>query len=59
MFCKWCGKRIKNTAKSCPLCGREQESLFNGNGFWDLCNVKDEKRLSLFQRKMYRLKKIW
>ena len=45
MFCKWCGKRIKNTAKSCPLCGREQESLFNGNGFWDLCNVKDEKKV--------------
>lgn len=45
MFCKWCGKRIKNTTEPCQSCGREQEALINGNCFWDLCDVKDEKKV--------------
>ena len=38
MFCKWCGKKIVNNGKPCPSCGKAQDSLENGNGFWDLCS---------------------
>lgn len=37
MFCKWCGKKITNNGSPCPSCGRNQDALENGNGFWDLC----------------------
>lgn len=36
MFCKWCGKKIKTNSTACPFCGKEQDSMVNGNGFWDL-----------------------
>lgn len=39
MFCKWCGNKITNNGVPCPTCGREQDALENGNGFWDLCHV--------------------
>jgi len=42
MFCKWCGKKITNNGVPCPSCGRNQDALENGNGFWDLCNIKLE-----------------
>lgn len=42
MFCKWCGKKITNNGIPCPSCGRDQDALENGNGFWDLCNIKPE-----------------
>lgn len=38
MFCKWCGKKIKNIGSPCPSCGKNQDPLENGNGFWDLCS---------------------
>lgn len=38
MFCKWCGKKIANIGIPCPSCGKSQDSLENGNGFWDLCS---------------------
>lgn len=37
MFCKWCGKKITNNGRPCPSCGKNQDALENGNGFWDLC----------------------
>ena len=37
MFCKWCGKKIINAGSPCPSCGKMQDPLENGNGFWDLC----------------------
>lgn len=40
MFCKWCGKKITNNGIPCPSCGRNQDALESGNGFWDLCSVK-------------------
>lgn len=36
MFCKWCGYKIVNNGLACPTCGKEQDKLENGNGFWDL-----------------------
>lgn len=38
MFCKWCGKKITNIGTPCPSCGKTQDPLENGNGFWDLCS---------------------
>lgn len=38
MFCKWCGKKITNIGSPCPSCGKDQDPLENGNGFWDLCS---------------------
>ena len=38
MFCKWCGKKISNIGSPCPSCGKDQDPLENGNGFWDLCS---------------------
>lgn len=38
MFCKWCGKKIENIGSPCPSCGKNQDPLENGNGFWDLCS---------------------
>ena len=46
MFCKWCGKKITNNGTPCPSCGKNQDPLENGNGFWDLCNIKPEERPS-------------
>lgn len=43
MFCKWCGNKITNNGKPCPICNKEQDALENGNGFWDLC--EDENSL--------------
>lgn len=40
MFCKWCGNKITNNGMPCPTCGKEQDALENGNGFWDLCEVE-------------------
>ena len=40
MFCKWCGNKIANNGVPCPTCGKEQDALENGNGFWDLCEVE-------------------
>lgn len=40
MFCKWCGKRITDNSVPCPHCGREQDPLESGNGFWDLYKGK-------------------
>lgn len=40
MFCKWCGKKIKAGLVICPFCGKEQGTLTEGNGFWDLCDEK-------------------
>lgn len=40
MFCKWCGKKLTNNGTPCPSCGRMQDALENGNGFWDLCSSK-------------------
>lgn len=40
MFCKWCGKRMEDYSVICPKCGKEQDSLVNGNGFWDLCHIE-------------------
>lgn len=42
MFCKWCGKRIENIGSPCPSCGKNQDPLENGNGFWDLCSKEAE-----------------
>lgn len=39
MFCKWCGNKITNNGVPCPTCGKEQDKLVNGNGFWDLCKA--------------------
>ena len=36
MFCKWCGKTIQTTDKSCPSCGRETPPLSDCGGFYDL-----------------------
>lgn len=44
MFCKWCGKKIKNYSGACPFCGREQDALVNGNNFWDLCHLEPDSR---------------
>lgn len=38
MFCKWCGKKVTNVGSPCPSCGKNQDPLENGNGFWDLCS---------------------
>jgi len=40
MFCKWCGNKITNNGMPCPTCGKGQDALVNGNGFWDLCEVE-------------------
>lgn len=40
MFCKWCGNKITNNGVPCTTCGKEQDALENGNGFWDLCEVE-------------------
>ena len=40
MFCKWCGNKIRNIGNPCPSCGRDQDPLENGNGFWDLCDLE-------------------
>jgi uncharacterized membrane protein YgcG len=40
MFCKWCGKQFDEYSPVCPNCGKEQDALVNGNGFWDLCNIE-------------------
>ena len=44
MFCKWCGKKIENIGSPCPSCGKNQDPLENGNGFWDLCSKETEVR---------------
>lgn len=44
MFCKWCGNKITNNGKPCPTCGKEQDTLESGNGFWDL--YKNESELN-------------
>lgn len=36
MFCKNCGKRIKLTDSVCPWCGKDQNCIEGGNGFWDI-----------------------
>ncbi len=36
MFCKNCGKRIKMTDSACPWCGKDQNCIEGGNGFWDI-----------------------
>ena len=43
MFCKWCGNKINNNGVPCPTCGKEQDALENGNGFWDLCEVEPKR----------------
>lgn len=43
MFCNWCGKKIVDNVSVCPSCGKEQGTLENGNGFWDLCGLPDGK----------------
>ena len=40
MFCKWCGKKLDENITVCRYCNKEQESLVNGNGFWDLCKIE-------------------
>lgn len=42
MFCKWCGNKIENNGAPCPTCGKTQDALENGNGFWDLCEFEPE-----------------
>ncbi len=44
MFCKWCGKKISNNGVPCPSCGRNQDPLENGNGFWDLCTSEPKPK---------------
>lgn len=39
MFCDSCGKRMNTKGSKCSVCGAVQNSLTNGNGFWDLCDV--------------------
>jgi len=43
MFCKWCGNKITNNGIPCPSCGRDQDALESGNGFWDLCSIRPTK----------------
>lgn len=49
MFCKWCGKKISNNGVPCPSCGRNQDALESGNGFWDLCSMKPENTTSILE----------
>jgi len=42
MFCKWCGRKITNNGCPCPSCGKNQDPLENGNGFWDLCSKETD-----------------
>lgn len=41
MFCQWCGKKILEVGRPCPYCGKEQDPLETGTGFWDLCSKKE------------------
>ena len=50
MFCNWCGKKIVKKGVSCPHCGKKQESLENGNGFWDLCGLEIENKKVVVQK---------
>lgn len=36
MFCNNCGKKYPRESKACPYCGEKQNSLSDGNGFFDM-----------------------
>lgn len=50
MFCKWCGKAVNPSERSCPSCGRELPSLSECGGFYNLVpaarNVETGRRKS-------------
>jgi ssDNA-binding Zn-finger/Zn-ribbon topoisomerase 1 len=44
MFCEWCGQEMKTGKEICSSCGKKQSPLFDGNGFWDLCQNNPQKK---------------
>lgn len=41
MFCNNCGKKYPRESKVCPYCGEKQNSLSEGNGFFDMFPSKN------------------